>query len=185
MLYSFWHFSVIRAQLLEEQSIQYRVELLSPQPQVSAPLFPSPSLHFFTVLQGFFYLTARTKILEACIFPFQVMLSQKRKASTNAKYFLWYQYALHFQPLLTKHTCTVNVVSRKVEGSLEKGMLAGIDGSGTKQIRTEVKKYQKRVVRNLFSMKRAEFKLRSVAVMSSIADDLLCLNSKELTYFMS
>lgn len=83
-------------------------------------------------------------------------------------------------------TCTVNVVSRKVEGSLEKGVLAGIDGSGTKQIRTEVKKYQKRVVRKLLSMKRAEFKLHSVAVMrSSIADDLVCLNSKELVYFMS
>lgn len=84
------------------------------------------------------------------------------------------------------HTCTVTVVSRKVEGSLEKGVLAGIDGSGTKQIRTEVKKYQKRVARKLLSMKRAEFKLRSVAVMrSSIVDDLVCLNSKELAYFMS
>lgn len=152
-----------------------------------SPLNPKLVLIFFLLLPcTSFYLTARTKTLEAYIFPFQVMLSQKRKASTNAKYFWWYQYALHFQPLLTMHTCTVTVVSRKVEGSLEKGVLAGIDGSGTKQIRTEVKKYQKRVARKLLSMKRAEFKLRSVAVMrSSIVDDLVCLNSKELAYFMS
>lgn len=41
-----------------------------------------------------------------------------------------------------EHAYTVNMVSRKVGGSLEKGMLAEIDVKRTKQIRTEVKKCQ-------------------------------------------
>jgi len=41
------------------------------------------------------------------------------------------------------------MVSRKAGGSLEKGMLAGIGGKGTKQIRTEAKKCQQQVMRKL------------------------------------
>lgn len=41
------------------------------------------------------------------------------------------------------------MVSRKVGGSLEKGMLAGTDVKGTKQIRTEVKKCQRHLMRKL------------------------------------
>lgn len=48
-----------------------------------------------------------------------------------------------------EHAYTVNMVSRKVGGSLEKGMLTEIDVKGKKQIRTEVKKCQRQVMRKL------------------------------------